>query len=223
MRDILIVVDMQNDFVTDASNLEIDDTGIDDIGIGDRMEKLIKQLENYVPFNEQEKRDRKIMLEWLREGKTPFTRENEVAHFTASSWIVNKQRTKVLMVYHNIYNSWSWTGGHADGDNDLLAVAVREGMEETGVEHLRPVSEDIFSIETIVVDGHEKRGSYVASHLHMNVSYLLEADEEESLHMKPDENSGVKWIPIEKLHEMVSEPWMLQRIYDKLNAKMSQY
>ena len=80
-----------------------------------------------------------------------------------------------------------------------------------------------FSIETIVVDGHEKRGSYVASHLHMNVSYLLEADEEESLHMKPDENSGVKWIPIEKLHEMVSEPWMLQRIYDKLNAKMSQY
>ena len=57
----------------------------------------------------------------------------------------------------------------------------------------------------------------------MNVSYLLEADEEESLHMKPDENSGVKWIPIEKLHEMVSEPWMLQRIYDKLNAKMSQY
>ena len=223
MRDILIVVDMQNDFVTDASNLEIDDTGIDDIGIGDRMEKLIKQLENYIPFNEQEKRDRKIMLEWLREGKTPFTRANEVAHFTASSWIVNKQRTKVLMVYHNIYNSWSWTGGHADGDNDLLAVAVREGMEETGVEHLRPVSEDIFSIETIVVDGHEKRGSYVASHLHMNVSYLLEADEEESLHMKPDENSGVKWIPIEKLHEMVSEPWMLQRIYDKLNAKMSQY
>ena len=127
------------------------------------------------------------------------------------------------MVYHNIYNSWSWTGGHADGDNDLLAVAVREGMEETGVEHLRPVSEDIFSIETIVVDGHEKRGSYVASHLHMNVSYLLEADEEESLHMKPDENSGVKWIPITQLHEMVSEPWMLQRIYDKLNAKMSQY
>ena len=223
MRDILIVVDMQNDFVTDASNLEIDDTGIDDIGIGDRMEKLIKQLENYIPFNEQEKRDKKIMLEWLREGKTPFTREKEVAHFTDSSWIVNKQRTKVLMVYHNIYNSWSWTGGHADGDNDLLAVAVREGMEETGVEHLRPVSEDIFSIETIVVDGHEKRGSYVASHLHMNVSYLLEADEEESLHMKPDENSGVKWIPIEKLHEMVSEPWMLQRIYDKLNAKMSQY
>lgn len=91
------------------------------------------------------------------------------------------------------------------------------------MEHLRPVSEDIFSIETIVVDGHEKRGSYVASHLHMNVSYLLEADEEESLHMKPDENSGVKWIPITQLHEMVSEPWMLQRIYDKLNAKMSQY
>ena len=186
------------------------------------MEKLIIQLENYVPFNEQEKRDKKIMLKWLRGGKTPLTRENEVAHFTASGWIVNEERTKVLMVYHNIYNSWSWTGGHADGESDLLAVAIREAKEETGVEHIKPVSEDIFSIETIVVDGHEKRGSYVASHLHMNVSYLLQAEEKDALQMKPDENSGVTWIPIEKLHEMVSEPWMLQRVYDKLNAKMSQ-
>lgn len=185
------------------------------------MEELIKNLEQYVPWNEQEARDRRIMVDFLKKNEHPFTRENTLAHFTASGWIVNKERTKVLMVYHNIYRSWSWTGGHADGDTDLLAVALREGREETGVENLRPVSPAIFSIETLVVEGHEKRGSYVASHLHMNITYLLEASEEEALRSKPDENSAVQWIETERLAEMVSEPWMMERIYRKLVEKQS--
>lgn len=96
---------------------------------------------------------------------------------TASSWLLNATHDKVLMIYHNIYHSWAWTGGHADGDRDLLAVAKREAMEETGVTEIRAISEDIFSLEILTVDGHEKRGVYVPSHLHLNVSYLLEADE----------------------------------------------
>ena len=63
---------------------------------------------------------------------------------TASAWVVNRERTKVLMVYHNIYNSWSWLGGHADGETDLLSVAVREVKEEAGISNVRPVSEEIF-------------------------------------------------------------------------------
>mgnify|MGYP002237558723 CR=1 FL=1 len=52
---------------------------------------------------------------------------------TASAWVVNKDRSKVLMIYHNIYNSWSWLGGHADGETDLLAVAIREVREEAAL------------------------------------------------------------------------------------------
>ena len=100
---------------------------------------------------------------------------------TASSWLLNATHDKVLMIYHNIYHSWAWTGGHADGDRDLLAVAKREAMEETGVTEIRVISEDIFSLEILTVDGHEKRGVYVPSHLHLNVTYLLEADEALSL------------------------------------------
>lgn len=178
------------------------------------------QLMQYQPYNEQEERDKAVMLSMLDETPDIYTRENQVAHMTASSWIVNKSHDKVLMIYHNIYNSWSWTGGHADGDRDLLAVAKREAEEETGVTDIKAVTEDIFSIEILTVDGHEKRGVYVPSHLHMNVTYLLEADEEEVLRIKPDENSGVKWFSLEGALKACTEPWMIERIYKKLNEKM---
>lgn len=64
---------------------------------------------------------------------TAFEESGVVGHFSASVWTVNKERTKTLMVYHNIYNSWSWIGGHADGEEDLCAVAMRELTEETGL------------------------------------------------------------------------------------------
>lgn len=182
--------------------------------------KLQEQLEQYHPFNEQEERDKKVMLQLLKTQPDIFTRENEVAHFTASSWLLNREHTKVLMIYHNIYHSWSWTGGHADGEEDLLAVAIKEAQEETGVKEIQTVDDTIFSIETLTVDGHEKRGRYVPSHLHLNMTYLLEADEAEVLRIKPDENSGVKWFTLEEALEACSEPWMVERIYKKLNKKL---
>ena len=149
---------------------------------GNRMkENLIRQIENYPPFNEQEEKDKALILGWISNNENAFSRENTVAHITASAWVVNKDRSKVLMVYHNIYNSWSWMGGHADGETDLLSVAIWEVKEEAGISNVRPVSEEIFSLESLTVDGHVKKGNYVSSHLHLNITYLLEADSEEQL------------------------------------------
>lgn len=182
---------------------------------------LLRQLEAYTPWNEQEERDRAVLLRLLRDGADLWTRDNETAHLTASAWVVNGDRTKVLMAYHNIYDSWSWLGGHADGDRDPLAVALREVREESGLQNVRPASEDLFSLEILTVDGHEKRGRYVSSHLHLNVTYLVEADEAESLAVKPDENSAVAWFGLEEAVEASSEPWFRERIYRKLNAKLA--
>ena len=123
------------------------------------------------------------------------------------------------MVYHNIYKSWSWTGGHSDGESNLLDVAIRELKEETGVKNVKPILDDIFSLEIICVNGHVKKGKYVSSHVHLNVSYLLEADENEILRIKEDENSGVRWIDINNAIEMSTETWM-KGIYKKLIEKM---
>ena len=102
-----------------------------------------EDIANYRPFNEQERRDKQVILDFLDNNGDAFLRSNLVAHMTASAWIVNPERTKTLLVYHRIFDSWSWTGGHADGEEDLLAVALREVREETGVKAPRPVMEDI--------------------------------------------------------------------------------
>lgn len=179
-----------------------------------------EELEQYIPYNEQEETDKAVMLHLIDTQPDIFSRENKIAHFSASSWIMNQTHEKVLMIYHNIYQSWSWTGGHADGNQNLFEVAKQEAMEETGVTELRTVEEGIFSIETLTVDGHEKKGIYVPSHLHLNVTFLLETDEEEVLRIKPDENSGVKWFYLEDAIKACSEPWMIERIYRKLNQKL---
>jgi len=186
----------------------------------DCIEKFRKTVEDFLPYNEQEERDKEMLLQYLSSGESIFFRESLGAHMSASAWVVNRAHDKVLMAYHNIYNSWAWTGGHADGETDLLKVAVREAMEETGIRTVRPVTEDIFSLEVLTVDGHEKKGTYVSSHLHLNVTYLLEADDREVLHMKEDENSAVGWFPVEECLMAVNEPWMRERIYGKLLDKM---
>lgn len=183
-------------------------------------QELMNQIENYIPYNEQEEKDKALILEWIRQNENAFSRENKVAHMTASAWVVNPERDKVLMVYHNIYDSWSWLGGHADGETDLLSVALREVKEEAGITKVHPVSEEIFSLESLTVDGHVKKGIYVSSHLHLNATYLLEADSEEAVSIKADENSGVAWFSPEEALERSTEPWFVKRVYTKLIEKM---
>ena len=177
-------------------------------------------IRNYIPFNEQEAADKELILGFLAKNEDAFYRSNLIAHMTASAWVVNPAHNRVLMVYHKIYDSWSWTGGHADGDEDLARVALREVREETGVRSARLLSPEIFSLESLTVDGHEKHGAYVPSHLHLNVTYLLEADDRDPLTVCEEENSGVRWFTLDGALAASTEPWFVQRIYGKLNNKL---
>lgn len=182
--------------------------------------QLRTQLSKYQPYNEQETADQQMMLRYFDQFPDCLHRDNPFGHFTASAWVVNHSRSKVLMVYHNIYDSWSWAGGHADGEDDLLAVACREVREETGLQQIVPLSDEIFSLELLGVNGHWKHGSYVPAHVHLNVTYLLEADDRMPLCKKPDENRAVAWIPIDQAEAVSSEPWM-RTVYRKLNEKLA--
>ena len=183
------------------------------------LEDLKRKIQNYKPYNEQEEKDKQMMLKYMDTFDNILVRDNEFVHFTASSWAVNPEKTKVLMVYHNIYQSWTWTGGHSDGEADLLKVAIKELKEETGVEKVKILQDDIFSLEALTVDGHWKKGKYVSSHIHLNLTFLLEVDEREILHKKEDENSDVKWIPIQEVDKVSKEEWIKKNIYTKLENK----
>lgn len=183
---------------------------------------LYEEISAYVPVNEQETVDKETCMHWLETEPKALERESLSAHFTASAWVVSPDRKQVLMIYHNIYKSWSWMGGHADGESDLFAVAMREVQEESGLETLTPVTRQPVSLEVLHVPGHEKRGKYVPCHLHLNLTYLFEANPAAPVRIKPDENSGVAWMDTEKLPEAVSETWMLDRIYSKLVKKAAE-
>ncbi len=180
---------------------------------------LYDKIAAFTPCNAQETADHLLMLAHLGRYDDLLLRSNPVMHFTASGWVVDSSREHVLMVYHNIYQSWSWCGGHADGDADLLAVALREVREETGAEHLRAVSPEIFSLEILGVKGHVRRAEYVSTHLHLNLTYLLEADFAQPLRVKMDENSAVAWIPVSEVLARCSEPDM-RPVYQKLMKKV---
>ncbi len=183
------------------------------------MSRTVEMLKKYVPFNEQEQRDVKLIIEAEEIFKNILTRENEFCHLTASAFIINKERTKVLCIYHNIYQSWGWVGGHADGDDDMLYVASKETKEETSLRNFQPLSEMPISVEILPVRGHIKRGKYVSGHVHLNVTYLFEADENEFIHIQEEENSNIGWLTFDELITKADEPHMLP-IYEKIIKKI---
>ena len=182
--------------------------------------RFIDSIRTYVPACEQETQDARMMLRYAELFPDLLERTNETAHFTASSWIVTSDRSRVLMVYHNIYHSWAWLGGHADGDADLHHVAQKEVMEESGLTHVKFLLDEPFSIEILSVDGHMKKGHYVSTHLHLNVTYLMEADPKDAVQNRPEENSAVAWIRVDHIAEKSTEPWFVEHVYAKLCEKM---
>lgn len=161
----------------------------------------LSEIEAYPPCNEQEENDRRVLLSYARQfPSTVLTRENEIAHITSSGFIVNPGLTHTLMVRHNLRKCWAWTGGHADGDGNLLSVALREAAEETGAAGIRAQTGRIASLDILNMPGHMKNGRYVSTHLHLSVSFILLCDDDASLSVKPDENSGVAWFSLKAIH-----------------------
>lgn len=184
------------------------------------MQYLIDIIRNFSSDDAQEMADRDAILQAVAmDGERCLLRDNLLFHFTASSIIVNPARTKTLMAYHNLYRSWAWTGGHADGEKDMLALALREANEETGITGLKPLDDAPVSVEVLHVIRHIKRGKPVPSHVHLNVTYALEADDSLPIRNQPDENSRVGWLDIDKIPQYVTEETMIP-IYHKILSRV---
>ena len=183
------------------------------------MFNLNEFIGKYQPFDEREAADKQAFDYFLQAfGDDVWSRNNLVGHISASAWVVNPERNKVLMAFHNIYHSWAWLGGHADGERDLLSVAKREAKEESGIKNLSALSVLPVDINVSQVRNHVKNDRFVPAHLHYNLTFLFEAGENEVLNSRPDENSDVKWIGFGNIAEECKEDYMLP-VYQRLMKK----
>ncbi len=177
---------------------------------------FLEEIKLYEPQNEEEKKQKEMMLQYIVMFYDKISyRSSMLFHMTASSIVVNKNRDKILMIYHKIYNSWSWIGGHADGEQDLQKTAIKETKEETGLSELKPMENGIVSLDILTVEGHYKKEEYICPHLHFNVTYCFEADEKSELILNERETNGVKWIPISEIESYCTEAKMIP-IYQKI-------
>lgn len=182
----------------------------------------LKMIKSYNPSTDLEIEEKKLILDYLNKfGKDAFYRESLTAHVTVSAIILNKSYDKILLAHHNIFNSYAWLGGHADGVYDLEYVIRKEIKEESGLEKIEMVSNSFISIEVLDVMPHIKKEKTIPCHLHLNFTYGFIADENDDIRIKIDENSSIKWIILDDLEKVVEEKKMIH-IYKKIINKIYQ-
>ena len=180
-----------------------------------------EMLLNFVPSCEQEERDKEFLLKYIETYDDVLTRENTYGHLTSSAFVVNEDLSKALILHHNIFNGFIYSGGHADGEFDLYSVAVREVFEETGLEVFPLIDNNIFAIQSLPIKGHIKKGKYVPAHIHYDILYLLVAKniDMDKIRVLESENSQVKWCNLEDTYNEEAVEW-IRPINEKIVKKI---
>jgi len=139
-----------------------------------------------------------------------YHRDHLPGHITGSAWVVNHERSKVLLLHHGKLNTWLQPGGHADGDENVLKVALRELEEETGLRPVNLLTPGIFDLDIHPIP---ERKDF-PSHFHYDVRFLFEADEQDKI-IVSEESFDVKWISFSKL-KAYSENISIHRMVKKI-------
>ena len=160
--------------------------------------ELLELIQHYTtPFME-EAAYRSRSIGFVRQHADCFYRELWPAHVTGSSWVVNPHRDHVLMLHHKKHDQWFQPGGHADGHADILAVALRETAEETGLEpeDIKLLSHEVFDIDVHAIPpiGSEPE------HEHIDIRFLVEIDSELPIPGN-DESHQVIWVPLNQVSD----------------------
>ena len=176
------------------------------------MKNLATLLEDYIIEYPHENASTN-MLDFYNKDGNSFSKDNKKGHFTGSAWIVSPDRSMVLMTHHRKLNMWLQLGGHADGLDDLISVAIREAKEESGFDNFVLVSEKIFDLDIHKIPAISEG----PIHLHYDVRFLLEADPKDNRIVVSDESHDVRWIPLDKILSRNPEESM-QRMVKKTSA-----
>ena len=174
---------------------------------------LLKKLHTYQPNNPEEQTSKKQMIDFIQQHEDCFERSLEEGHITGSAWLLNKDKTKALLMHHTKLDSWFQLGGHCDGDPDVLHVAIKEAQEESGIKHIQPLSEEIFDIDIHLIP----ESSKAKAHYHYDVRFLLHVTSDDTI-VQNRESKELRWIGKSKNELPTTNPSVI-RMFDKWLAR----
>lgn len=170
----------------------------------DHRDQLIFELHSYLQKYPEEKDTVERVIDFVQREPMCFERTCVEGHITGSAWVVNPERDKVLLTHHRKLQKWLQVGGHADGDGNVLRVAVTEAREETGIEDVLPLHTEIFDLDVHVIPARKAD----PEHLHYDIRYALIAATEN--YVVSSESIDLAWVPVQKLSEFTTEDSMLR-------------
>ena len=180
-----------------------------DTGYHDMKRQGLIQLLNQYNSSDAEITMKNDMLTFIDANEDCFERSLEIGHITGSSWLLNKAGDKALLMHHKKLDKWLQLGGHADGDSDILAVALKEAQEESGITSIEPVMNAIFDIDIQKIPTYKS----IEEHLHYDVRFLLKVTSDEKFQINSESNE-LRWIGKDAEGLLISEP-SVARMFDK--------
>ena len=176
---------------------------------------LLRELKNYKPFNEKEQSNVDHIIDFLEHGENQFIRTNLIQHIVASAYLLNFDLTKILLTHHKALGVWLPFGGHSDGEQNSLNVALRETMEESGI--LNPI---LLSDKILDVDIHtipENKAKNEPEHKHLDIRFCFKTNQTDFV--VSDESDSLKWFDLEDFFEMIENSSYFSGT-DRIEAKL---
>lgn len=170
--------------------------------------KIIKLLNQYQPTIKEVEFKSKI-LKFIEENIDCFSRNLDIGHITGSAWLINKNGDKALLTHHAKLNTWLQLGGHADGDQDILRVALKEASEESGISSIKAISEEIFDIDVHQIPANKKE----KAHIHYDIRFILQVSSDEEIKINHESNE-LLWIN-KNIKELPTKEESILRMHKK--------
>lgn len=182
---------------------------------------ILDQLDRYQAESPDDQAHKNSITQFIKKHPNCFDRELPYGHVTGSAWVINQTRDKVLLTLHAKVEAWMQMGGHSDGHPITQDVALREVHEESGLEpkNIKPLNPGIFDVDVHHYPARQTPLGFEHEHLHFDLRYIFEADENEPLSPQEGESNGLKWVPLSEAHQLNDQERFLRMVRKTLNQK----